>query len=89
MSENDRPSASRRAVLRAGVGLAAGAAAIGTAAAQQAPKLAKSIVMYQDTPKNGEKCSQCVQFIAPNACKVVEGVISPNGWCGAYAPKQS
>jgi hypothetical protein len=30
-----------------------------------------------------------VNFVAPNACKVVKGVISPNGWCVAFAPKGS
>jgi hypothetical protein len=34
-------------------------------------------------------CSGCVNFVAPNACKVVKGVINPNGWCVAYAPKGS
>ena len=50
---------------------------------------------YQSTPKNGQKCSGCTQFI-PNSspgkngtCKVVDGSISPNGWCIAYAPKKS
>jgi hypothetical protein len=28
-----------------------------------------------------------VNFVAPNACKVVSGTILPNGWCVAYAPK--
>lgn len=83
-------SHSRRAVLRAGVGVAAGAAiagAAGSALAADPPKLAKNVVMYQDHPKNGQHCSICVHFIPPNACKIVAGTISPNGWCGVFSPK--
>lgn len=48
---------------------------------------------YQKTPKNGQQCSQCSFFIAgssPKAngtCKIVDGTISPTGWCTAYAKK--
>jgi hypothetical protein len=28
-----------------------------------------------------------MQFIAPDSCKVVEGKISPNGYCIAWARK--
>jgi hypothetical protein len=48
---------------------------------------------YQNTPKNGQKCSTCTQFIPGSSpskngsCKVVDGSISPNGWCIAYAKK--
>ena len=48
---------------------------------------------YQGTPKNGQKCSQCTFFI-PNSnaksngtCKIVDGAISPNGWCTAFSKK--
>lgn len=90
MTNDDRSPTSRRTVLRAGMGLVAGAAVAGAAhAADAPPKLAKSVVMYQDSPKNGQKCSECVHFVAPSSCKIVEGTISPNGWCGAFAPKQA
>jgi hypothetical protein len=41
------------------------------------------------TPKDGNKCSLCVNWVAPNSCKVVAGTINPNGWCVAFAPKSS
>ena len=56
--------------------------------AQDAEKLAPSVVQYQETPKDGAKCSGCVNFVAPAACKIVSGTINPNGWCVAYAPKE-
>lgn len=80
---------SRRSVLKAVVVLAGAAAipvVIPDAAAAQA-KASKASVKYQDQPKNGQRCSGCVQFIAGGQCKIVEGSISPNGWCTAFAPK--
>jgi len=65
------------AALAAGMG--------GRAAAQQ--KIDRKLVQYQDTPKNGQKCSDCLQFVAPDGCKVVEGKISPNAWCAVFVAK--
>ncbi|MCD4757669.1 MAG: high-potential iron-sulfur protein [Arcobacteraceae bacterium] len=48
-------------------------------------KLTKSKIKYQDTPKYGSKCEDCLQFIPEtNECKIVEGTISPNGWCTVF-----
>ncbi|SHF58136.1 High potential iron-sulfur protein [Microbulbifer donghaiensis] len=52
-------------------------------------KAKKEAVQYQDTPKNGQKCIDCVLFEPPEACKVVEGKIAPEGWCSLFAPKPS
>ncbi len=89
--------ASRRAVLRAGMGLigtgVVACAGMAAANAQTAPaagdaqKLAQTAVQYQPHPNNGQLCSICLNFIAPNQCKLVQGPISPVGWCVAYAPK--
>ncbi|OHE10968.1 MAG: iron oxidase oxidoreductase [Sulfurimonas sp. RIFOXYD12_FULL_33_39] len=54
-------------------------------------KAAKDKLKYQDTPKDGKKCVDCVHFLAAtNECKVVDGSISPDGWCMIYleAPKK-
>lgn len=48
---------------------------------------------YQNSPKNGQKCSGCRFFVAGKSasangsCQIVAGSISPNGWCTAYAAK--
>ena len=55
------------------------------AGAQQ--KMAQKLVQYQKTPKNNQKCSTCLHFVAPDSCKMVEGKIDPNGWCSLFAPK--
>lgn len=56
-------------------------------------KGSKAQFKYQSTPNNGKKCSTCTLFIpgssasANGTCKAVDGSISPNGWCIAYAAK--
>ena len=48
----------------------------------------KAQFKYQDEAgPNGQKCSACSLFKAPNGCSVVKGKISPNGYCIAFAPK--
>ena len=86
MSKDKTVKSSRRRLLAGGVAvLAAGVAARG---ARADDKLAKDVVQYRQTPgDDGSKCSACVNFVEPNACKIVEGKISPEGWCVAYAPK--
>lgn len=74
---------SRRSMLREGVACVAGVAtifAISTNAAL-ASKLPQKAVAYQTKPKGDNKCSACALFEPPNACKSVDGVISPDGWC--------
>ena len=85
MTKNDN-EATRRQILRAGLAVVGGAVAVSGAQAQD--KIAPAMVQYQDTPKDGNKCSTCVNFEAPASCKIVSGKISPNGWCIAYAPME-
>lgn len=53
----------------------------------------KASVHYQDKPNGNAECSNCIQFIpgssakANGTCKIVDGVISPHGWCVAYSAK--
>ena len=42
---------------------------------------------YQDKPNGANKCGNCMQFVAPNKCKLVDGEINENGWCILYTPK--
>ena len=86
VSTDNEIKPSRRTVLQVGLGaVAAATGAVATARAQE--KIAPELVMYQQTPKDGQKCSDCVNWEPPNACKIVSGTINPNGWCGAFAPK--
>lgn len=51
-------------------------------------KMAQAKVQYQTQPKGEQKCAACLHFNAEsNTCKLVEGQISPNGWCVLWAKK--
>lgn len=78
---------SRRTFIAAGAAVVAAGVGVAATARAQDQKIAKTAVMYQDKPKDGQMCSKCVNFEAPNACKIVAGTIAPEGWCAAYAPK--
>jgi hypothetical protein len=57
-------------------------------AAPAAAKVSQASVQYQTQPKGDQKCSGCMHFIAEsNTCKLVEGQISPDGWCTLWAQK--
>lgn len=61
--------------------------------AAEAAKADKSVLHYQDQPKNGKACANCWAYIAgqnpaKGTCKAIEGPISANGWCMAFSPKQ-
>lgn len=68
---------------------AGGSAAPAAAAPQPAAgKMPQATVQYQTQPKDGQKCGQCLHFIAEsNTCKLVEGQISPEGWCILWTKK--
>ncbi len=48
-------------------------------------KMTRQQAEYQDTPKDIYSCATCTLFEAPNGCKVVEGEVSRDGWCKAFA----
>jgi len=50
-----------------------------------ADKMTRAQAEYQDTPNGIYSCGMCSLFEAPNGCKVVEGEISKDGWCKAFA----
>jgi len=75
----------RREVLQAALTTAIVGAASSGARAQNKAK--QALVQYQEKPKGDQECDGCLQWAPPNSCKVVEGKISPKGWCLVYAPK--
>src|SRR5262249_25643669 len=54
-------------------------------AALAAEKMSKAEAEYQDGPKDIRMGATCTLFEPPRACKVVEGDVSPTGWCKAFA----
>lgn len=57
-------------------------------------EIAKNEVGYQDVPRSGRVCAQCIYFVfEPSAggvpqsrCKMVAGTINPAGWCEIWSP---
>jgi hypothetical protein len=81
---NERPS--RRLALRALAALPFGALAVAATISPAQAKGSKKQFKYQDKPgPKGQKCAGCRFFQKPNACTIVDGKISPNGWCIAWA----
>lgn len=88
---------SRRNLCRQGVALAGGAVAAGLllkkSAFAQSQKAPQSAVQYQDHPKGQDECDHCMHFIpgktssGSGTCQVVQGSISPKGWCVMFASK--
>jgi high potential iron-sulfur protein len=84
-----RPS--RRRVLKAAVTVA-GAALIARAPNSTAQpkatlkKRTKEAVGYRDEPYQGRTCAKCVLYAGNGECVLVEGEVSPNGWCLQWTP---
>jgi len=85
MKNDEKPQAGRRSML----GWMAAAIVVPLAgfAGKAFAKIPKKKLKYQDKPNNGQRCRDCTQFQpgktadARGTCKLVEGSISPNGWC--------
>jgi hypothetical protein len=60
---------------------------LGSSLATAQAKVGQKTVSYQAEPKGAQRCDACTYFQAPNACKMVEGEISPQGWCSLFAKK--
>ena len=56
-------------------------------------KGSKAALRYQDTPNGNQRCARCSYFISgatpstDGTCRIVEGSISPHGWCSAFSQK--
>jgi hypothetical protein len=80
-----RVDRSRRKVMRAAVnGISAGLL-LRISPTQASEKMTLPQAEYQDTPNGIYSCGMCTLFEPPNACKVVAGEISKDGWCKAFA----
>src|SRR5215475_5801122 len=76
---------SRRGAIAAALGGTAAALLSSIASAQAADKMTRAQAEYQDTPNGLYSCGMCSLFEVPNGCKVVEGEVSKDGWCKAFA----
>jgi hypothetical protein len=82
-----KPSVSRGLALKGLAALPFAALAAGAVLSPAQAADNKKQFKYQDKPgPKGQKCAGCRFFRKPNACTIVTGKISPNGWCIAWAP---
>jgi hypothetical protein len=56
---------------------------------QAVAKMAQKAAGYQAKPNGAQSCASCALFKAPSSCTLVDGTISPDGWCRFYAKKAS
>jgi len=57
------------------------------ASAAPKKKFTQEQAHYQPVPKSGQRCQNCSLWQSPTSCQVVEGQVSPAGWCILYQAK--
>jgi hypothetical protein len=80
---------SRRLLFRSAAATLGGFAAILSMGLPAQAKMSQQASGYQPSPKDkGEQtCATCALFTAPSSCTLIDGTISPSGWCRFYAKK--
>jgi hypothetical protein len=76
---------SRRKIIRALAGALPAGFLSRVLPATASEKMTRQQAEYQDKPNGIYSCSLCTLFEKPNHCKVVEGEVSEDGWCKAFA----
>jgi hypothetical protein len=85
----------RRTFLEGAIVLPTLAAALSGVATADASKAPQAQMHYQSTPNGNMHCSLCKFYIpgkdasSNGSCQIVDGSISPNGYCMAYTAKSS
>jgi hypothetical protein len=76
----------RRDLLLSAIAAATAAAGVSfdPATATSMMKISQVAVAYQDHPDGDKQCSKCAQFLPPQSCKMVDGTISPQGYCRIF-----
>jgi secreted PhoX family phosphatase len=89
MATNQNGKLSRRSLLANAAALAGAALTATIVPSKQAlaQKASKEAMKYQEKPNGDQRCSNCQQFVPPASCNVVDGAISPNGYCLAWVKK--
>lgn len=87
-SEDNCYGDTRRGLLRSVLSVASAVPFLGlNAGSSEAGTMSKVAVAYQDTPHGSQRCDTCRLFKPPKSCQVVEGSISPGGWCRLWVTK--
>jgi hypothetical protein len=78
---------SRRNVLRGATLAAGGILAAGVTVQPAEAKMTAAAAGYVAESKTADTCSNCTLFVAPASCKIVDGTISPKGYCRFFVKK--
>ena len=87
LSQTRSGGLSRRTTFLRSAACAAGAVVSLLPLREAAAKMAQTAVGYQATPKGDQQCGNCSLFQPPGACTLVDGTISPSGWCKFWVKK--
>ena len=79
------PDRSRRELMRTVAAGLSGCVLPRFSSAAASNKMTREQANYQDSPNGIYSCAVCTLFEPPKTCKVVEGEVSPDGWCKAFA----
>lgn len=63
-----------------------GIAAVIAATPAQA-KMSQKVAEYQTGPKDGQSCANCALYRAPASCTLIDGAVTPTGYCRFYSKK--
>jgi hypothetical protein len=80
----EKPVSRRRVIGAVGKVVSAGLL-LRLSQAEASEKMTPQQAEYQDAPKGIFSCGMCTLFELPKYCKVVEGEVSKDGWCKAFA----
>jgi len=86
MTTQSNGTATRRFILKVGSAAAATAAGLAFAGSASAKVPQKGVQYVAVSTKPKMNCANCASFIKPNACKTVDGVIAPTGYCMIWSP---
>jgi hypothetical protein len=79
----------RRRLLQTAAATIGGTVALVWMALPAEAKMTLKAAAYQSIPKGNENCANCAVFKPPSSCTLVDGTITPTGWCRFYAKKDS
>ncbi|HXL30387.1 MAG TPA: hypothetical protein VN968_14015 [Bradyrhizobium sp.] len=80
-----RVDRSRRKVMRAVASGVSAGLLLRISRTDASEKMTRQQAEYQDTPNGLYSCGMCTLFEPPKACKVIDGEVSKDGWCKAFA----
>ena len=49
-------------------------------------KRSRESVGYRDFPYEKRSCAKCMLYVGDGECVIIEGKVSPDGWCNQWTP---